>query len=62
MSTVDLRGSVWRKSSRSGGTGTNDNCVEITFAGPIVAIRDTKNPTAAFLTFPTPAFTALCRP
>lgn len=58
MSTVDFRGLVWRKSSRSGGTGTNDNCVEIAFAGPVVAIRDSKNPTT-FLSFPTRSFTTL---
>jgi len=57
---VDVRGLVWRKSSRSGGAGTNDNCVEIAFAGPMIAIRDSKNPPAGILTFPTTAFTALC--
>ncbi len=31
MSTVDLAGLSWRKSSRSG-QGNNDNCVEIAFA------------------------------
>jgi len=57
---LDVRKLVWRKSSRSGGTGTNDACVEIAFAGPTIAIRDSKNPVAAFLTFPSAAFTVLC--
>lgn len=50
---------IWRKSSRSGGTGTNDNCVEIALTGPTIAIRDSKNPTAGFLTLPAAAFAAL---
>lgn len=61
MSTVDVRELAWRKSSRSGGTGDNDNCVEIAFTAPTVAIRDSKNPTAGTLTFPATAFAALCR-
>ena len=31
MSTVDLSGLTWRKSSRSG-SANNDNCVEVAFA------------------------------
>lgn len=61
MSTVDVRGLIWRKSSRSGASGDNDACVEIAFTGPAIAMRDSKNPTAGILTFPTAAFTALCR-
>jgi hypothetical protein len=38
----------WRKSSRS--TAGND-CVEITAAGGICAVRDSKNPTAGHLAF-----------
>ena len=77
MSTVDLAGLSWRKSSRSGqdgsngscvevafaeavewrkssrsGQGNNDNCVEIAFAGPAVAVRDSKNPSEGALAFP----------
>ena len=51
VSTVDLSGAVWRKSSRSGGA-SNTNCVEVAFAGPAVAVRDSKNPAAATLAFP----------
>lgn len=51
VSTVDLSGAVWRKSSRSGGA-SNTNCVEVAFAGPAVAVRDSKNPEAATLAFP----------
>jgi Domain of unknown function (DUF397) len=56
MSTVDLQDLTWHKSSRSG-TGANDNCVEIAFAGSLVAVRDSKNPANAVLTFPAGAFT-----
>ena len=41
---------VWRKSSYSGGSGT-DNCVEVAFADRAVGVRDSKNasgPTLAF--------------
>lgn len=51
VSTVDLSGAVWRKSSRSGGA-SNTNCVEVAFAGSAVAVRDSKNPGAATLAFP----------
>jgi len=61
VSTVDVRGLRWRKSSRSGGAGTNDACVEIAFAGPMIAIRDSKNPAAGALTVPAPAFSSLRR-
>lgn len=42
---------VWRKSSRSSGA-SNANCVEVASAGPVVGVRDSKNPTAATLAFP----------
>jgi Domain of unknown function (DUF397) len=58
VSTVDVRKLAWRKSSRSGGTGDNDNCVEIAFTGPTIAIRDSKNPTG-LLAFPSVSFAGL---
>jgi hypothetical protein len=49
----------WRKSSRSGASGDNTACVEVAHSGELVAIRDSKNPTATPLTFPATAFTRL---
>jgi hypothetical protein len=51
VSTVDFTGAVWRKSSRSNG-GNNGACVEVAFTGPVVAVRDSKNPAAGLLAFP----------
>jgi Domain of unknown function (DUF397) len=51
VSIVDLAGLVWRKSSRSGG-GSGNNCVEVAFAGPAVAVRDSKNAEASALVIP----------
>ncbi len=54
MPALDLSGARWHKSSRS----TNiSNCVEVAFAGPVVALRDSKNPTGSVLTIPPPAWT-----
>jgi Domain of unknown function (DUF397) len=39
--TVDLSGARWRKSSFSGGGGSN--CVEIADAGQAIAVRDSKD-------------------
>jgi hypothetical protein len=48
---VEVKG-IWRKSTHSNGQA---NCVEVNLAAPdAVAIRDSKNPTAAVLTV-TPA-------
>ncbi|GAB2654889.1 DUF397 domain-containing protein [Saccharopolyspora gloriosae] len=41
---------TWRKSSRSGG-GSGNNCVEVAFAGPAVAVRDSKEPDGPALAF-----------
>ncbi|MEV6480860.1 DUF397 domain-containing protein [Streptomyces sp. NPDC051576] len=48
----------WRKSTYSGG-GDGDTCVEIATLPTRTSIRDSKLPTRATLSFPTPAFTAL---
>jgi hypothetical protein len=56
---VDSSELVWRKSSYSGATGTNDACVEVAFAGPAVAVRDSKKPGAGVLVVPAPAFASL---
>jgi hypothetical protein len=60
MSTVDLTGLRWRKSSFSGGTGGgNDNCVEVAFAGSVAALRDSKIAAGPILVLPTAAWKAL---
>lgn len=41
----------WRKRSRSGTHG-GDNCVEVAFGGPVVAVRDSKGRVAGLLAFP----------
>ncbi|MET7481423.1 DUF397 domain-containing protein [Streptomyces sp. NPDC005648] len=46
----------WRKSSYSGG-GEGNACVEVCTRLTHIAIRDSKAPTRAPLTFPTEAFT-----
>jgi hypothetical protein len=46
----------WRKSSYSGPDDGNE-CVEIANAPTHIAVRDSKAPTRATLTFPTDAFT-----
>ncbi|MFI0540527.1 hypothetical protein RKD19_003870 [Streptomyces canus] len=48
----------WRKSSYSDG-GDGNTCVEIAPLPDHIAVRDSKAPTRATLTFPAPAFTAL---
>lgn len=40
MQRVDHSGTVWRKSTRSSGNG---QCVEVTFLGDAVAVRDSKH-------------------
>ncbi|WP_053635780.1 DUF397 domain-containing protein [Streptomyces sp. XY152] len=52
MSTPDN----WHKSSYSGG-GDGNNCVEIATSPTHAAVRDSKAPARATLTFPTASFT-----
>ncbi|GAA1413855.1 DUF397 domain-containing protein [Streptomyces thermospinosisporus] len=46
---------IWRKSSYSG-PGDGDSCVEVARRRAGIAIRDSKVPHGATLTFPTAAF------
>jgi Domain of unknown function (DUF397) len=47
--TVDLSRARWRKSSFSGGGGSN--CVEVTGAGQAIAVRDSKDAPGPVLVF-----------
>lgn len=47
--TVDLSRARWRKSSFSGGGGSN--CVEVTGAGQAIAVRDSKDAVGPVLVF-----------
>lgn len=55
MSTVDLTGARWRKSSCSG-SESGSECVEVAFVGPAVALRDSKNPDGPVLVVPAGSF------
>ncbi len=55
MPALDLIGARWHKSSHSTDTS---NCVEVAVAGPVVALRDSKNPTGGVLALPPPAWQA----
>ena len=46
----------WRKSSHSG-SGDGNACIEIANSPTHIAVRDSKTPTRATLTFPVGAFT-----
>ncbi|MGH3751922.1 MAG: DUF397 domain-containing protein [Pseudonocardiaceae bacterium] len=46
MPALDLSGARWHKSSHSTDMA---NCVEVAFVGPVVALRDSKNPTGGVL-------------
>jgi hypothetical protein len=49
---VDLTAAEWRKSSFSGGSGSNGNCIEVAFIDRVVAVRDSKAPASGALAFP----------
>ncbi|MDX3482285.1 DUF397 domain-containing protein [Streptomyces scabiei] len=51
----------WRKSSYSG-DGDGDECVEIATTPTRIAVRDSKTPSRATLTFSTPALTSFLKP
>jgi Domain of unknown function (DUF397) len=57
MTTVDISRAVWRKSSRSGGSG---NCVEVAVnLADAVALRDSKDPLGPVLVLTPAAWRAL---
>ena len=49
MKSEDFAGASWRKSSRSG--PYSDNCVEVALVESGIAVRDSKNPAGAVLSF-----------
>jgi hypothetical protein len=53
---------VWRKSSHSGGTSENLNCVEVaSLPTGVIGIRDSKNPSGPHLAVPARVFGELVR-
>jgi len=46
---MDMSSATWRKSSYSGPNG--GNCIEITAAAGVVAVRDSKDPQGSVLAF-----------
>lgn len=54
---MNLTGLKWRKSSYTG-DGNNGDCVEVAFAGPKVAVRDSKDRSAGTLIVPESAWKA----
>jgi hypothetical protein len=48
MITVDLSRVAWRKSSQS---AQSNNCVEVALAGPVTAVRDSKDSSGPTLVF-----------
>ncbi|MDG4816653.1 DUF397 domain-containing protein [Micromonospora sp. WMMD956] len=55
MTTPDLRGTTWRKSSHS---GSDSDCVEVAETARAVGVRDSKDPTGPVLAFDRRAWTA----
>ncbi|SCL41673.1 protein of unknown function [Micromonospora pallida] len=57
---TELAGAVWRKSTRSGGSG--GDCVEVADNLPgVVAVRDSKDPHGPALAFATGSWSAFVR-
>lgn len=56
MRALDLSAARWCKSSRSSDSNT---CVEVAFAGPAAALRDSKNTDGPVLTIPATALASL---
>jgi hypothetical protein len=52
---------IWRKSSRSGSSGSQSDCVEIAALTGAVGIRDSKHPQSANLSVSGAQFAALVR-
>lgn len=50
---------IWRKSSRSGSTTTQSDCVEVAQLNGAVALRDSKAPDAGHLTLSPASFAEL---
>jgi hypothetical protein len=50
---------AWRKSSRSGGSSGQSDCVEVAALSGAVGIRDSKHPTAGHLSISRSEFAAL---
>ncbi|TDD54762.1 DUF397 domain-containing protein [Saccharopolyspora elongata] len=57
-STSSFPALAWRKSSRSVGSGQGGNCLEVAFAGPAVAVRDSKDPGGPVLAFSASSWSA----
>jgi hypothetical protein len=53
---TDLAKAQWFKSSFSG--GNDDNCVEVAFLGPDIAVRDSKDPSGPALIYSIEEWTA----
>lgn len=58
MNAHDLPTARWRKSSRS---QNGQSCIEIAELPDLIALRDSKDPNGAALTFDRPAFHAFVR-
>jgi hypothetical protein len=58
MPAPDWTNARWRKSSHS---SDSNICVEIALAGPVVGLRDSKNPTGPALALPSHSFETLLR-
>lgn len=57
---TELAGAVWRKSTRSGGSG--GDCVEVADNLPgVVGVRDSKDPHGPALAFPVATWSAFLR-